>query len=182
METIELSKGYTAQIEIERDEHMGEPWKEHDGHGNVTEWVTRDKRPGERLLCSDRSQKRFYDYQGAIEKARAEGWDAPPYSTGTKGEQAVRAVNADFELLRAWCNDEWYWCGVIVTVCKNGVTIGTDSLWGIESCGDYWQEIGTDMAHGIMEQDLANRKSAWLGAMKESRERRACEYRGIATV
>lgn len=102
---MELENGYRAEIEIERDDDMGEPWEEHDGHGPVSEWERREKRPYERILCSDRGAHRFYDMQEALKIAKRDGWDAPPYRTGTKGEQAARAGIDRNEMRRvAICN------------------------------------------------------------------------------
>ena len=169
-ETMDLGNGYKAEIEIFQDEFMGEPWKEHDGHGVVSEWETRSKAPYERILCSDRNSHRFYDVQETMKIAIRDGWDAPPYQQGTKGEQAARAVARDFESLRAWCNDEWCWVTSHVTVTRNDQEVGEDYLGGVESCGDYWKEEGERMAREIVKQDKAER-----------RERKACEQRDIVT-
>lgn len=44
--TIDAGNGHTLKIEVERDDDMGPPWAEHDGHGPVSEWERRDKRRG----------------------------------------------------------------------------------------------------------------------------------------
>lgn len=70
-------RGYTFRLTVERDDYMSEPWKEHDGHGPVSEWTRREKRPGERLLVSDGrdyGSKRYYDVQEATRIARRDGW------------------------------------------------------------------------------------------------------------
>lgn len=39
------------------------------------------------------------------------------------------------EVLQAWKDDEWFWCGVAVTVSKDGIQLTNDyahALWGIE--------------------------------------------------
>lgn len=162
---------YRTEIELERDDTMGEPWLEHDGHGPVSEWTTRDKEPGERVLCADRSMKRYYDYAGAIEMAKREGWDAPPY-TGTKGERAARAVERDYEYLRAWCEDRWYWVGVIVKVYRDDELVGHDSLWGIDD-EKYAHEEGERMAQYIIEEDTKKRTQAWREALATARKARA---------
>ena len=58
--------GRTFHVSIERDDHHGAPWIENDGHGPVTEWLSRDKKPGERVLHSDRWSKIFYDFAESI--------------------------------------------------------------------------------------------------------------------
>lgn len=72
-ELIEV-EGFRFRIELEQDEFMGPPWEEHDGHGIVSEWTQRDKRPGEWVLNKDRFSKRYYDFAGTMKKAKKEGW------------------------------------------------------------------------------------------------------------
>jgi hypothetical protein len=61
---------------------------------------------------------------------------------------------ADFERLRAWCNDEWCWAGVIVTpfceCCGDYAEARAESLWGIESdAGDYLHEVAEELAEQV---------------------------------
>lgn len=159
--TISVKVGkLTVTATIERDDDMGEPWKEHDGHGPVSDWTSRDKAPGERVLYEDRGSKRYYDWQEAIKIAKRDGWDAKPYKTGTKGQQAARAVEADFQRLRAWCQDDWCWVGVRLSVSKGGVTLDkyAASLWGIESdsndFGDDNYDYLTEVANELLPEAL----------------------------
>lgn len=74
-ETFDFKIGqteYTATIHS--DDSMGEPWKEHDGHGEVSDWTTRAKLPGEMVLSEDGRSKRFYDFAEACKTARRDGW------------------------------------------------------------------------------------------------------------
>ena len=127
---IEIS-GLKFRIEYERDNDMGAPWKEYGGHRPVSGWENRNKKPSELVLNEDGRSKRFYDFQEAVKIALRDGWDAKPYNTGneTKRQQAAKAARADFEHLRAWCADEWHWCGVIVKLLDDD---GED-----EACGGY---------------------------------------------
>lgn len=162
-EQMESREGFDISFEIIPDDATGAPWEENDGHGDVSEWTTRAKRPGELVLCSDRGKRRFYDFAGLVAKALAEGWDAIPYNDGqeTKGQQAAKAARADFERLRAWCNDEWHWCGVKVSVSRKGTHLGSASLWGLESdAGDYLTETANDLAEEAL--DAAKAHSAEL--------------------
>ena len=136
--------GHAWTVEWVADTNMGAPWKEHDGHGPVTDWESRGKRPGEMVLNSDRGYKRFYNFAEAVKMARAEGWNTPPYSWPSRGAQAAAAAMADFERLRDWCNDGWHWCGVVVKLLDaDGEETGIDSsVWGIKSDGgDYFDEV-----------------------------------------
>ena len=108
-ETISSAKGNKFKIELAYDYIGDKPWEWCDGHGEVSEWTTRDKKPGEVVLCIDGRSRLYYDMQGAVKLARREGWDTEPYNTGTKGEQARRAAQSDFENLRAWCDGKWWY-------------------------------------------------------------------------
>jgi hypothetical protein len=80
--------------------------------------------------------------------AKRNGWDAPPYGEGTKGQCAARAAEADFKRLRDWCEDDWEYVGVVVSVYRYGEEIDTHaaSLWGIESdCTDYLREVAGEL-------------------------------------
>lgn len=81
-ETFELC-GLTFAAYTERDDSMGAPWEEHDGHGDIREsrkesftsrYQPGDKRPGERVLYADCGVFLLYDWAGTMKKARAEGW------------------------------------------------------------------------------------------------------------
>lgn len=160
METIKHN-GREYRFEIERDDYMGAPWEEHEGHGPVSEWTTRAKLPGELVLCEDRHTKRYYDYAEACRIARHNGWDARPYNAGqeTKRQQAAKAARADFEELRKWCADEWWWVGVVVydrcPLCGEWSVLA--SLWGIASnCGDdYLEQVARELIEENAEQEAA---------------------------
>jgi hypothetical protein len=63
------------------------------------------------------------------------------------------AARADFELLRKWCNDDWYYVGVIVKVSRNGIELGSASLWGIESDAiEHLCDTALELASEAIEQ------------------------------
>lgn len=141
-------EGFDITVYVKPDEHTDPPWVACDGHGPVSEWTTREKAPGERILSSARGSRRYYDVAGAMDLAKKGGW-------GTKGgrklgetanEYAARAVAADFDYLRGWCDDDWHYVGVIVTASRAGVELGSASLWGIEGGDeDYVVEVGAEL-------------------------------------
>jgi hypothetical protein len=141
--------GFTFHAIIHRDDSADQPWTREDGHGDVTDWTSRAKGPGELVLANHRGSFRYYDFAGAVAKAKAEGWDTAPYGQGTAGERAERAARADFERLKAWCNDEWFLVGVSVVAQKGGVQLVGKydcALWGIESdAGDYLVEVANEL-------------------------------------
>jgi len=78
-ETFEFEHDGVAYVAaVEHDGDHGAPWKEEDGHGNVSEWTRRDKLPGELVLSEEGRSKRFYDFAGACKTARRDGWGFLP--------------------------------------------------------------------------------------------------------
>jgi hypothetical protein len=132
---------------------------------------------GEMVLCDDRSSKRFYDFQEAVKIARRDGWGFPGMTeearaTMKRGEIAQRAAMADFERLRAWCNDQWHYVGCVVTLLDEDdeETDEAESLWGIESDADeYLQETALELADEILSRVVPAEIVARDDAMAEMR-------------
>lgn len=147
-------KGRTFRVTFPHDDSMQEPWKEHDGHGIVSDWTTRDKGPGERVLVADQHHRRYYDFAETLKLARKDGWGVKDGKREGETDRAytARAVEEDFEFLRAWCADEWTWIGVVVTLLEDGEpTTEVESLWGIESnAGEYLETVARELADEIM--------------------------------
>jgi len=148
--------GRKFRVRMPYDDDATAPWKREDGHGVVSEWTSRAKRPGEMVLCSDRRRvKRYYDFAAAVKTARKDGWDAEPYSDAeTAGQRAHKAAMADFRYLRGWANDEWHYVGVIVELLDDeGDTIeGEDaSLWGVEGYARaYLGKVAAELADEVL--------------------------------
>ncbi len=166
-EWFDIGHGLEARVELPYDQDMGPPWKEHDGHGVVTEWTTREKRPGERVLCRDFNRRRYYDFAGAVEKARREEWGDRTVLAKelgrepTAGELAVWAVEADFERLEDWCDDGWHWIGVVVKIRDaDEREVYKDSLWGIEDDTDYWKEVAAECIEGFLRRHVREKTEA----------------------
>ena len=146
--SVLVYEGLTVQVQFTDDSDHEPPWESGDGYGIVSEWTRRDKKPGERILCTDdhdSQRRRYYDWAGSIAKAKAEGWDAPPYKTGTKGQQAVRAVEADFKYHQEWCKDDWRY--VVISVECEGEE---DACGGFETYKDYHVEAAWEMIEAIV--------------------------------
>lgn len=113
------------------------------------------------ILATDHGARRFYDFAEAVKIARRDGWDTPPYKTGTAGERAHRAAMADFNHLRRWCADLWQWVWVRVSLLDpDGREIASDSIGGVESEGEYWRELAAEMANTLKEaqaEEMAER-------------------------
>lgn len=159
-DTTFTHRGYTFKVRFPHDEDHGAPWEECDGHGPVSDWTRRAKRPGERILIEDRESRRYYDVAEALQIARRDQWNTlsipAPAGGETPRQQAARAVEADYEYLRRWCRDEWQYVGVVVCLCDDDGNAdggeGTEaSVWGIESdADDYLTETAYELADEIM--------------------------------
>jgi hypothetical protein len=148
-------RGYRFRVSFAPDPDLGEPWREHDGHGIVSEWTTRDKRPGERVLATDRHHRRFYDVEATTAIARRDHWGCgdPAHTHATTGERVACAVDRDFEYCRDWCTDRWYWCSVGVTLLDYAGPEHAESLSGIESdADDYLTTVAYELADEIHAQ------------------------------
>lgn len=147
-------KGLSFVYTTEPDDDYDAPWEREDGHGVISGWTDRKKAPGERVLCSDRGKRRFYDVQATQQRARRDWGCEPPAA-------AAEAVAEDFERMRAWCNDEWHYVGVIVRLLDvDGVIVPgfMESVWGIESdCEKYIAQVAGELAEEIAHR-LGRRK------------------------
>lgn len=169
-ETITV-QGRDFAVMVEPDEGgMGAPWEECDGHGIVSEWTSRDKRAGERVLSRDRSSYLYYDVAATMRKARAEGWGSN--LTGSVRERAAKAVEADFGYCQRWVNGDWYWAAIIVAPLTADGTPDPDNydvLGGVESFA--WEEVPRSMAEDMIAAER-----------REATERAAALSMGIPTV
>ena len=154
---IECS-GFTFSVEYHYDEYSGAPWDEADGHGPVSDWEWRGKKPGELILCENRGYKRFYDYAEACRIALRDGWGAPGEIEGeTERQKAARAAMSDFEFLRGWCNGDWHWVDIVVKMldAEGEETGDEESVLGFDSSSDEYlrseaERMAEDLAAGVM--------------------------------
>ena len=161
---IELPDGYYLKVEIKPDDDTEAPWERVYLHGPVSDWVRRDKRPGERMLYTDGWSRRYYDFAEAVKLAKRDGWGLAPERQKefeakagralTKAEVAQQAVVDDFNRLRAWCAGHWWYVGVVVTLHDDSDNeIDERSLWGIESdSGDYLKEVAKDLGNELVKE------------------------------
>ena len=126
-----LPGGLYAIVKIEYDTDYGPPWENIHGHGVVSDWEHHGEANGRWVLHHDRYDTRYYDWRETLKIAKRDGW-------GHSGD-IMGAVRRDYEYLRAWCNDEWHYVGVVVELYDaNDELIGEESCWGYESyCEDY---------------------------------------------
>lgn len=190
---IALPGRMSAVVFTDSDDDHGNPWDEEDGHIDGIRWAKWGahgiiKAPGERVLYDGTGRyarigaPMVYDFNASLKVALRDGWDAPPYGEGTPRQRALRAVLADAKRMAAWCAAEWGYIGVMVRVYdRNDECVGHDSLWGVESDGDYWKQIATDMIDSIVEGHKQSRTAAWRAALKERRERLYWSRRDVVT-
>jgi hypothetical protein len=155
MNTIELN-GLKFSVEIVYDEDAEAPWSREDGHGPVSDWTQRDKMPGERTLARrlyTSLQYRYYDFAEAVKIAKRDGWGVKDETGLTANQIATRAVELDYQRLKAWCEDEWHYVGVVVRLLDTeGNTVWHEhaSLWGIESDDEkYHDQVARELAEEI---------------------------------
>jgi hypothetical protein len=160
-EVIELPHGWTAEVKIEHDETLRAPWDEHDGHGPIREvrysYYNNEvpKSPGERVMFRDHGYALLYDFAGAMEQAKRDGWGCPHIGKAecahlTTGEMRACAVDADFHRMRRFAEGQWSWIGVVVTLKDDaGEEVESDSLWGIESDTDYYRDVAAELINGL---------------------------------
>jgi hypothetical protein len=168
-------EGFTCTATLYRDDDNEVPWDRDCGHGPVSAWTSRAKKPGERVLSEDHGSKRFYDFAEACKTAFADGWgvEGGRREGETTKAYAARAAERDFAVLKAWCDDEWHYYGVAVTVSKNGIDLVGEydhACWGIEgnypgSDNSYFAEVANE--HLGEALDAARAKLRELCACRE---------------
>lgn len=201
--TIE-AHGLTFKVEIKQDNDSGKPWAECEGFGPVREaekgyydrYLT--KKPGERVLhLGDRNCYSWvYDWQGATALAKRDGWGVSPehrpdnWDALTAKQQRGIAVQRDFDFLKAWCDEDWVWSGVCVTLLiededgdlapYDGDLDLSDSLFSVE----FWQYKNLDDAKNSHAKSIVTEMVDRIAKAyhAEQAERLACEERDIVTV
>lgn len=140
----EIIKGVTVDYFYDTD--SGAPWKEYDGNGVIRNSSTREKKPGEVLIKSERGNYWLYDVQETTHIAKRDKWGiAPELAAGlTRGQIVALAVKNDREYCAGYLNDEWHWVGICV---------GGDSLWGVETYKDHHREVAREMVDEYLARE-----------------------------
>lgn len=160
-------------ITLEHDDSHGAPWDEEDGHGDVSDWTSRDKLPGELVLSTDRRSKRFYDFAGACKLAIKDGWGFLPGKLETRqspidgtwiatvrsrgtgkslnfegiGKDINQAISAVYAAHRATMSKKEYAAGAAM------VDYERLRQW----CNDQWSYVGIIVTH----DDSGETESLW---------------------
>ena len=129
----------------------------------MSDWTTRSKSAGERLLVADSYSGRYYDFAEAMKIAKRDGWGLSDDGlaklterlghTPTKGQITEAAVEHDFQYLKDWCDEKWHYIGVIVTLFnEDDEEQDSDSIWGVEDYGSHYQELASELADGLIHK------------------------------
>ena len=188
-ETIERD-GRRFLVSMHADDDASPPWERSDGHGPVRYCEDREPlQPGETVLYDLRRGRYVYDLRAAISQSIREGWGRPSRERREeiarrlrKPAAKVSAIDADMDFLRGWCAEDWCYMGVCVQILGPDDEPEGDefahAVWGVESFGDYWEDVAADLASQI----LSERREAWRAALREARARRYWAARGVETV
>lgn len=184
--------GSKYRIEWQYDDTFGRPEAESDGHGvridldydPETFGEDHDPEGGEldleevvrhkmmRVLHHGSTWRndpwRVYDVWETMKVAKADGWRdlkwEAEHPNATEEERLMAAVEADFNYLNGWYNDDWHWCGITVMLLdeeddeddegdEGDDTEHEESLWGL--CSDdaeYHEEVIKDLVGEIQRQ------------------------------
>lgn len=126
-------------------------------------------REGDKITCENEG----FTIEARIERdpvcdtpdERNEGfWPSKcPNDPGYIGENPKKSYDVQIQeakdVMKAWKNDEWFYCGVVLSVAKNGVMLDNHaaSLWGIECNypnGDknaYLREVANELLSEAIE-------------------------------
>lgn len=125
--------GFHCVATLIADNDRTPPWERAEGCGVVTPWVTRAKKPGERVLNRDGSSYRFFDYAETIREAKRDGWGPREKFNGeSERQRTARAVQEAWRFLKSWCDDEWHYVGIVVTVSREEIELGAARTYGLE--------------------------------------------------
>lgn len=147
--------GARFRVEFPFDDSGDTPWDSEDGHGPVSDWRNGryTKTPGERELCSDHGQKRFYDFAEACRIALKDGWLGSSDATAfTPYMQAFRALadkptgdNAMWAWIAAQCEAKGEtFLAKLARRPKMRAARAAESDFDFLSdwCNDRWQYVG----------------------------------------
>jgi hypothetical protein len=172
--------GKDYRVEWEYDEHNGAPEVESDGYGVVAdmdydpaeylddydyevngepdmEEVIRHQmmRPLQRYVRYMHARK-YYDVWETMKRAKKDGWRDLKFELenpdATEEQKLMGAVDADYDYLRGWYEDDWHWCCItVIALDKEGDDTGhEESLCGI--CSDdkeHHEEVIRDLTQQI---------------------------------
>ena len=155
--------GFTVYYMFENDRDYGPPWEDTDedlvrkADKSPGRWYGEsDKKPHERPLNrADRNHYQFYyNWQRAMQKAKKEKWNTPPYDAPN---QAERAVQANFDYYKAYLANEWNYVTITVWLAEHPQY--EHAVGGFETYKDYHKESVQELAEELVRMYLSDLQS-----------------------
>ena len=143
--------------------------------------------------CTDRPDQRQDEFWPSLDPKEA-GWIGPDKTQSEFEHEYAKATG----IMRAWEKDEWFYCGIVLSVARSGVQLDSHaaSLWGIEANypntdNSYLSQIADELLPDALKagakalarliatepekrDDIVFRRfhgnaSGWIGAVKNAR-------------
>ena len=178
--------GIDVIVKFYYDSDAEAPWEDCEGTGKVRCANSRsDKKPGEVSIHHNRDGVWLYDFAGAIEIAKRDGWGCPSDvdpTDLTKRQIALAAVKADLTYLQGWLENRWWYVGIECTILdENGEEAFQESLWRVETYKDYHLEEARHMAENLAAHAHGVREAERIAAQLEAEEVKYWLNRGVVT-
>ncbi len=162
-EDTELPGGWKLRVRVEGDNSYAElPWVDECGNGVVLDRLPHSYYDQTNLYWPIGDSRGWYDVKASLAIALEEKWDAKPFGVGTKLEQAMRAVKANYAYLDGYAEGRWSYVGLIVELLdENDRVLEEESCWGFESDATehLCSEVRSWAAHMVVNQRRAKREA-----------------------
>jgi hypothetical protein len=167
--------GVWVRVKLEYDTDGGPPWEdgdegkmrdvdryaEHPAQRNGDEYLIGDGRGGQ-MIWTPPKEMRVLTHAYYLR-------DFHGYAMQPAMEEARRRVEERRRWLERWCQDDWCYAGLVVSIYETEEDaagdeneIAMDSLWGIDHDRDndeYLQETANDMVSNLVDTEIERRKS-----------------------
>lgn len=90
-----------------------------------------------------------YDTRNLTENGPVDGFTLTAYAVYDTYATPYDADCYDAADVAAWRRDEWYYAGVVVVAAREGIELGSASIWGMDT-GDYWADALRAAGHADM--------------------------------
>jgi len=184
LRSVDLPGGLCAQVHIASDDDCGPPWEIEDGPVVGIRELGRNENPQPNehyLYQGGRDKKTYvYDYEASLQVALDDRWGIEGDTTSLSALKiAEYAVRDDVNHLRRWCNDEWRYIGVTVTLRgRDERKLSENSLWGIDDSTEQWREVATEMINHQLQEALRRGDGAHPVKRDQADEQRRDRERG----
>lgn len=90
-----------------------------------------------------------YDTRNLTENGPVDGFTLTAYAVYDTDETPHGQDCYDAADVAAWRADEWHYAGVVVVASREGIELGSASIWGMDT-GDYWADALRAAGHADM--------------------------------